>query len=397
MGDDRWDFRRLRRALRRNGSPSKAKDGAGDQELDPQGQEDFSTAPSTAVANANANATPGDAASTITSTITHTQMQHTADDQNTSTLFSRLPLEIRRLIYLEVWRDYIQSADQSGHPELRLHLYTYFGVKHRAWRHLRCLVHKGAPPEEDTHLGPSPFDNSHTHPLPPWYFFAWNQRKYWGKHWKCQSANMKRWDRTTGITAPDVASPFLPVFLTCKKMYWEAIASLFNHTTLVFTSSEDAYRFFVHDQHPLAYAIRSIELIFTDPNDHLFLVQIQRETPANAADAPNEAEPEPGTTITHMFSRIEVFGPKLWTELIRGLRAATPGLRDLDVVIGGGFQRDLVLDAFGGSGPDRGLQGDELTGEEEGSGWAIPGKVEVMFTTDGLRYVQDGSKMIVQR
>ncbi|KAK0741519.1 hypothetical protein B0T18DRAFT_330745 [Schizothecium vesticola] len=321
-----------------------------------------------------------------------------ADDQDTSTLFSRLPLEIRRLIYLEVWRDYVHFPGQPGVPGLRLHLYNdgledAYGVL----RHARCLVHKGSPAEHDSQIMPSPFETTHgSYAIPTWYLFAWHLRKHWGNHWKCQSAIMQRWVPATGAEVAPERSPFLAVFLTCKKMYWEAIASLFNHTTLVFTSSEDAYRFFVHDQHPFADGVRSLELNFTNPNDHLFLAPVQRETPAcDAADEPNEAEP--GTsTVVHVFSRIEVFGPKMWAELLQGLQAATPGLRDLDIVIGGRLQRDLVLDAFGGSGPDGDVQ-DQLTDQKEESGWAIPGRVEVMFTTDGLRYLQHGRKMVAQR
>lgn len=179
--------------------------------------------------------------------------------------------------------------------------------------------------------------------------------------------------------------------------YWEAIASLFNHTTLVFTSSEDAYRFFVHDRHPFADGVRSLELNFSNPNDHLFLAPVQREAPAcDATDESNVAEPGV-STVVHVFSRIEVFGPEMWAGLVQGLRAATPGLRDLDIVIGGRLQRDLVLDAFGGSGPDGECEA-ELTDQKEESGWAIPGKVEVMFTTEGLRrYLQHGRKMVTQQ
>lgn len=123
---------------------------------------------------------------------------------------------------------------------------------------------------------------------------------------------------------------------------------------------------------------------------------MQRETPAcDAADEQNEAKAGAGTVV-HVFSRIEVFGPKMWAELVHGLRAATPGLRDLDITIGGRLPCDLVLDAFGGSGAD-GDDADELTDQKAESGWAIPGRVEVVFATDGLRYLQHGKKMAVQR
>ena len=179
--------------------------------------------------------------------------------------------------------------------------------------------------------------------------------------------------------------------------YWEAVASLFNNATLVFTSSEDAYRFFIHNKHPFAAAIRSLELHFTNPNDHLFLSQVRREASDCGADEGRlGAEPDSSAAIS---GRIEVFGPELWAELVEALREVTPGLRDLDITIGGRlqqFQRDLVLAPLGGCAAESENE-DELTDTRDACTWAIPGKVEVVFKTDGLRYLQDAGKMVVQR
>ena len=222
MGDERWDFRRLRRALRRKGSPSpsKAKDGGGET-LDPQGQGpvDSTAAPSIAVANAPLDPrSRRDPASTIPPTENTQMPRRPADGQDTSALFSRLPLEIRRLIYLEVWSDYLHSPDQSGAPDLRLHLYND-GLEDGVLRHARCLVHKGSPADHDSEIMPSPFDTTHSsYAVPTWYLFAWHLRKHWGNHWKCQSAIMQRWVPATGADVAPECSPFLAVFLTCKKM-----------------------------------------------------------------------------------------------------------------------------------------------------------------------------------
>ena len=179
--------------------------------------------------------------------------------------------------------------------------------------------------------------------------------------------------------------------------YWEAVVSIFNNVTLVFTSSEDAYRFFIHNKHPFAAAIRSLELHFTNPNDHLFLSQVQREAPNCDADEGRlGAEPDSSAAIS---GRVKVFGPELWAELVEALREVTPGLRDLDVAIGGRlqqFQRNLVLAPLGGCGTE-GENEEEMTDPKDASTWAIPGKVEVVFKTDGLRYLQNAGKMVVQR
>ena len=213
MSDSKSPFHRLRRALRRKGSSSGAgSDGFGlGQEL-PEGV-DGSTGPSP------------DAKRDEHPTITHTQMQTTTDDQKTSALFARLPLEIRRLIYLEVWRDYVRSCRQSGgddnansDSDLRLHLYTD-SLKQGAFCHTTCLLHKGSPPEEDGQvIEPWPFNTTQTSAPPMWYMLSWVRRLHWDTHWKCQSAIMKQWDPTTGSAAPREENPFLPVFLACKKM-----------------------------------------------------------------------------------------------------------------------------------------------------------------------------------
>lgn len=218
MGDERWDFRRLRRALRHKGlpSPSKAIDSRGEA-LDPQGPVDSTAAAGIAVDNATLD--PGsrrDPASTIPPTARAQRCP--ADDQDTSNLFSRLPLEIRRLIYLEVWRDYLHAPGQSDGPGLRLHLYND-GLEDAVLRHARCLVHKESPAEHDNQIVPSPFEDTRgAYVIPTWYLFAWHLRKHWGKHWKCQSAVMERWVPAAGAVVAPEPSPFLAVFLTCKKM-----------------------------------------------------------------------------------------------------------------------------------------------------------------------------------
>lgn len=207
MSDERWDLRRLRRALRRKGSPSPSAPKPEDPPLQ-GGPVDSTAAP--AIADPGRESRHYPASPRV--------QRRPADDQQTSSLFSRLPLEIRRLIYLEVWRDYLHPPGQAGAPDLRLHLYND-GLEDGVLRHSPCLVHKGSPAEHDSYIVPSPFQDTHgAYAIPTWYLFAWHLRKHWGNHWKCQSAIMERWVPGPGPAAAPEPSPFLAVFRTCKKM-----------------------------------------------------------------------------------------------------------------------------------------------------------------------------------
>lgn len=74
-------------------------------------------------------------------------------------------------------------------------------------------------------------------------------------------------------------TPYLNVFLTCKFMYAESIESLFEIATLVFTASEDAFRFFVQQPHPYLSSIRRLDFCFSHHKDHLFLHRIASKHP----------------------------------------------------------------------------------------------------------------------
>jgi hypothetical protein len=180
--------------------------------------------------------------------------------------------------------------------------------------------------------------------------------------------------------------------------YWESIASLFETVTPVFTSSEDAHRFFIQRPHPFLSNIRTLEFSFTNPNDHLFLAQVQR--------GPVE-EPVPVVTNPHacmvMPCRLEIFGQTLWAELVKGLRSAIPDLKDFDVTIGGRFSHEMALARFGclregcAEGTvDGGSEECQKEDDERVEPWTLPGRLAVFFKTDEQRYVQEGVKMIKQ-
>lgn len=172
--------------------------------------------------------------------ITQRDMETSADDQDICLFFSRLPLEIRRLIYREIWKGYLEStcsqvpmpirtssgslATQSLTPslfstDLGLHIYTdeSGGTK---LGHTLCRVHECAPDQgRQNRLSIQPWMYEEGRRPPMWLWRAWVMRQHWNRHWKCQSAVMKRWNPDTGTVQEAEPSPFLPLFLTCKKMY----------------------------------------------------------------------------------------------------------------------------------------------------------------------------------
>jgi hypothetical protein len=141
-------------------------------------------------------------------------MRHDLDrsvvSQDASSLFARLPLEIRQLIYLQVWK--------AGLPLLRLHI-------HAADRDGGPLQHTVCIVGDDEKPGP---DETYDNPWPQWprvivpprIWWSWCLRLRWGRHWKCQEQVMLGWD-PTGVGMPRTAGKagLLDVALTCKKMY----------------------------------------------------------------------------------------------------------------------------------------------------------------------------------
>jgi len=208
-------------------------------------------------------------------TITREEMQVTANDQSLSPFFAKLPLELRRQIYLEVWRGYLHPRSSGGRwstlsgastttgtcststptatvdpgADFPLHIYTD-GSPQGTLRHTQCRLHTGGSGRADVHVAdPWPFatatDNTavetgntvaqqqqQQHNPPRWFWLAWMMRLHWDKHWTCQHVIMKRWDPRTGNSRKGERAPFLPMFLSCKKMYVTAFPLFVFHPSL---------------------------------------------------------------------------------------------------------------------------------------------------------------------
>lgn len=132
--------------------------------------------------------------------------------------------------------------------------------------------------------------------------------------------------------------------------YAEAIESLFESTQLIFTASEDAYRFFVQLEHSHVDKIRNLYLAFDHFKDHLFLQRIEAKHPR----------------LPDTMSTVPV-GWELWTPLMRCVREKMPELRDLRV--------QLSAPSVKGEGFVEVLR----DWEEEGHGWVTENAEGVIY------------------
>ncbi|KAK3988242.1 hypothetical protein QBC44DRAFT_329739 [Cladorrhinum sp. PSN332] len=353
--------------------------------------------------------------------ISREEMQTTQDNQDTSAFFARLPLEIRQQIYREVWKKYlkpVRMVPSNPGTDLRIHLYTDdSSASVKTFRHTRCHVHPCDPHHEDTLYASTPWlhdlDINPDHPAPGWFWYAWVLRVHWGKHWKCQHVVQRRWDPRTGTTKDAPKSPFLPVFLTCKRMYSEAITSFFANVTPIFTCSKDAQRFFMDKPHPYLSAVRCVELSLANNNDNLYLSNIWRDPACRhhrlaQPHELSEEDDEPTTIVAHR-PETRILGKALWEKLILGMRENTPNLKDMEVCIAGCIKRHEVLSPFGYDATEEELRDSDImdrsgessraikqADEEPETPWVPLGKVVITFRNNKTVYMQQDGKMKLQ-
>lgn len=117
-----------------------------------------------------------------------------ADHQGSSPFFTKLPFEVRRLIYVEVCR-------ASG---LKHHITTSFLRQKGQFRRVRCICDPSTVDDRYTRFRAS--TNSEEAQ-------KWTKRLQsdWNVHWACEEA----WEE-----APEkMPQPYWPVLLACKRMY----------------------------------------------------------------------------------------------------------------------------------------------------------------------------------
>ncbi|TLS27443.1 hypothetical protein PpBr36_04105 [Pyricularia pennisetigena] len=245
---------------------------------------------------------------------TRGELESTTDEQLSALFFTRLPPELRRMIYAQVW------SHTAGNG--RMHLDSG-GSADAPLRHVPCVV--GHVQQGAVNAGGAL--------QPEQGMLWWTQNQllalHWAAHAECARASRLRPIRDTSVPDPQDEEEkrgqgaFMPLFLTCKRMYSESITTLFETTTLIFQSSLDATSFFTppKDRLPNRYfpTLRSIEINLAYEYDHVYLHSI-----ANPEGHPRL----PGADGV-------VVGMAAWDRLVRALAAAVPELGGLEVFISG--------------------------------------------------------------
>lgn len=139
-----------------------------------------------------------------------------AHEQVESAFFTKLPVELRRMIYTELWR--------SCNPLMKMHIHgsaTGPRLTTTSCRYEPKATYSTRDDEVDPmRTDPWPAWRSRNQP-PRWFWHAWGLRLRWGVHWKCQAAAMMDWHPRGDGTCEDLRGAdvrWLGCFLTCRKM-----------------------------------------------------------------------------------------------------------------------------------------------------------------------------------
>ncbi|KAK1574589.1 uncharacterized protein LY79DRAFT_652390 [Colletotrichum navitas] len=184
-----------------------------------------------------------------------TQPNLAMDDQLATGFFGKLPEEVREMIYQELWR-----AAGLGQHVIR----TQAG-----YAHSRCLFDRpgataadGEEPWEFNWMAP----DAHG-PGPLWYK---REMSTWCDHWKCEESREEReiWrDIARGRTGRSVPcetwTAFLPMMLTCKRMYSECASSIYDSVAFAITDIALARNLFgARHRGPAGHRLRRVNLSF---------------------------------------------------------------------------------------------------------------------------------------
>ncbi|KZL79743.1 hypothetical protein CI238_02128 [Colletotrichum incanum] len=177
------------------------------------------------------------------------------DNQLAAGFFDKLPEEIREMIYQELWR-----AAGLGQHIIR----TQAG-----YAHSRCLFHRPGTRAVD---GEEPWEFNWMAPdargsVPLWYK---REMSTWCDHWKCEEAREEReiWrdiarGRAGHCVHVETWTAFLPMMLTCKRMYFECASSIYESVAFTITDITLARNLFgVRHRGSTRHPLRHINLSF---------------------------------------------------------------------------------------------------------------------------------------
>lgn len=136
------------------------------------------------------------------------------DQQHQCAFYTRLPPEIRRMIYTGVWC--------TSNDTLKLHIHAASDESKLTHTPCKCSSVQSSLEEEDPmQMDSWPGWGGKNQP-PRWFWHALGLRMRWGAHWRCQADAMTAWKTTDDGTCVDERdlrrASYLNVFLTCKKM-----------------------------------------------------------------------------------------------------------------------------------------------------------------------------------
>ncbi|KAL8352908.1 hypothetical protein RB601_002973 [Gaeumannomyces tritici] len=274
---------------------------------------------------------------------TSDELESRADPQLSALFFSRLPPEVRRLIYIEVFRAFTDGSR-------RIHVSAE--DNHCAVSFAPCILDHSHPQQDQADggapRGPLTMGNVNERNIlvdanvhanggrdpAHWWWWRWSLRLRWGDHMDCVS-------RAVGSppgpgprpAAMEGTAPLRAMFLTCNRMYTESITTLFETTAFLFKSSTDAARFLKILPHRYTHLIRFIEFNFIYDKDCLYLQPIEPVHPRITFAAAKETP---------------AVGIAVWNNLVGALASAVPELSNLKVFIGAKptADKEEFLEAF---------------------------------------------------
>ncbi|GAW24206.1 hypothetical protein ANO14919_137880 [Xylariales sp. No.14919] len=169
------------------------------------------------------------------------------DEQQDSSFFQKLPLEIRKMIYAYVWRS---PYDHMYHESNGRHLH----FKDGHWVHTRCVMYQED--DEDADLIQKQMDLIHHTGRGD--LLLWQRRlaSTWGqRHWRC--AERIEYGKPTSIDHTDLGA----LMVACKKMHPEVMESFLECHKMIFNDIFSAHRFLVRpgSSHLIRH-LRSLDL-----------------------------------------------------------------------------------------------------------------------------------------
>ncbi|KAI1073416.1 hypothetical protein F5B20DRAFT_574818 [Whalleya microplaca] len=165
-------------------------------------------------------------------------------------LFFRLPIELRKIIYGLVW---VGDYDHMYHVPNGRHIHFHDGH----WVNMRCVIYP-----EDEELGFVQKNMDMIYDSGKGDLVMWQRRlsSTWGsRHWRCEERI--QYGRQTSVDRTNFAS----MMLVCKRMYPEVVESIFESHQFLFNDLFSTHRFLVYQPSPFVSHIRHLDVTLNLP------------------------------------------------------------------------------------------------------------------------------------